>query len=133
MARNKKFGNWTFSYKVSTKTCRYGIKRKTLTFYRQKNKGGRHIRSGVVKLQEVDPNTPWGIHWETHCPKGLAQKFRRKGIGVWMYDKAIKEGFKSGYVTSSSAPSFEAERVWNSKKLHNKYIIKRRNGIYEVH
>jgi len=49
-----------------------------------------------------------------------------------MYDRAIREGTKDGYVTSSSAPTYDAERVWLSKKLRKKYDIKRKGYRYEV-
>jgi len=60
--------------------------------------------------------------WETHSR--LNEKYHKTGLGICMYAEAIRHAKKSGYtITSSRAPSAQAQRLWTSKTLNSMFSI----------
>ncbi|MDX1472855.1 MAG: hypothetical protein R3309_01725 [Reinekea sp.] len=87
-------------------------------------------KRSVCKLTLVKNGYGW---WETHCDE-LPRKYRNKGYGIKLYDRAIKYALERGWeVGSSTGTSFEAARVWQSKRLAEKYLIKRNAWRYVVY
>ena len=96
------------------------------------SKAGVKRRIGTIKLQKViygNLKTKIGkIHWETHS--NLQQPYRRRGIGQWMYQRAIDIVTQRGDVISSSTCySDQAERAWKSRQLNTKYDIRHNSSV----
>jgi len=81
---------------------------------------------GCVNLRHLG-----GLKFETHS--NLDPVFRGRGYGVRMYERAILYCLAHGMqIRSSTNPSTYAQRVWNSKRLHSKFHIVRRNCRFVV-
>lgn len=69
--------------------------------------------------------------FETHS--WLDPTLRGKGLGVKAYGRAIEYCLKHGHsIKSSNNPSDEAVRVWQSKRLREKYRIHKRGNRFCV-
>jgi len=70
--------------------------------------------------------------FETHSH--LREEYRGRGLGLLLYSKAIEVGLNRGLkISSSRAPSEYAERVWNSRRLRNNFVIRKgSNGRYHA-
>lgn len=75
----------------------------------------------VYRVSSVGAGSKIVIH-ETHAQ--LDDEFHQMGLGLLIYSQAIEHGLKKGYnVASSSGPSAEAQRVWTSRRLKEKYDV----------
>lgn len=77
---------------------------------------------GSVNLEKV----PRGNFYATHS--SLNWEHRNKKLGSLMYAKAIQWCHDNGFnARSSGSSSFDAQRVWKSKTLNERFKIKVRN------
>lgn len=77
-----------------------------------------NIRIGYLDLERTYNNK-----YITHS--SLDPKYRGKGIGLFMYIKALRWCLKNNHrVTSSGGTSSDAQRVWRSKTLRKHFTIK---------
>jgi GNAT superfamily N-acetyltransferase len=74
--------------------------------------------------------TKYGF-WETHIE--LHPGFRGQGLGIVMYSTLLERARKRGWEVRSSANfSTNAQRLWKSKRLRNKFRIRRVGRRYRV-
>lgn len=69
--------------------------------------------------------------YETHSYLDSAEW--NKGLGLAMYSSAIDHGLSKGRnVVSSQSPSIYAQRVWQSTRLAEAYVVNRFNKRWWV-
>lgn len=75
--------------------------------------------------------TRWGF-WETHAR--LEKAYRGRGYGLYLYGYAFDKMLKLGHeIKSSTTPSYKATRLWESKRLNDRYRIEFIGRRYHVH
>lgn len=58
----------------------------------------------------------------------LNEKYHNKGLGIFLYAKAIAWCIKNNYrVTSSGSSSYKAKTLWESSRLREYFHIKKRS------
>lgn len=86
---------------------------------------------GYVTMNEKLCERTGAHFYETHS--FIDEEYRGKGLGIKLYDRAIREGMKRlGDVRSSLTPSDDAIRTWKSKRLNKKHKIVFENGAFCV-
>ena len=114
----KKFKSITYTTKLTK--CEY-----ELDFVLKVYLLDRHDKIGYVLLRYVGKSKTGKRIYETHS--SLMQRFRKAGIGTWMYARAIYEMKKRGHlVCSSISPSVNAKRMWKSKTMKFYFTIKKK-------
>ena len=83
-------------------------------------------------------NTPWGFY-ETHCAGLRLGEYRGEGWGTELYHQLINWALNEGIAIRSSKIwngrfeiSQDGLRVWNSRTLRKRYVIRQRNDRYRV-
>ncbi len=113
MISNKRFNSKTVSVRIKKHVYFDEVTEVSFNFY---------IKRKMVGWLDVVNN--YGKKFETHS--GIdAPELKGLGLGLFMYSTAADWCTKNGlYLYSSCAPSREAKRLWNSRTLRKKYIVK---------
>ena len=63
----------------------------------------------------------------------LYPEYRNRGLGAYLYSLAADLSIKKGFaLKSSTCPSYEAIRTWNSKRLRKIYDIRNNGELFEL-
>lgn len=105
--------------KINPQSCTCSPSAEIEVFKKRNGKCGTKVgRIRVIKQYDTKA-------WETHS--GLSDfTYKGKGFGLYLYSLAADWCASKGYkLQSSTSPSDEAQRVWNSKRIRKYYSVRK--------